>query len=112
MVMGSVGEITDPDWLSNYYYGGPQLVRNNNSPYFDDATMNELLDRGRSTVDQAEREQIYAQVVDRAIELSPLVFFMWRDQSYAVRETVKDFTNLPAFLSFLSGYSVEDVKIE
>ena len=37
---------------------------------------------------------------------------MWRDQSYAVRETVKDFTKLPAFLSFLSGYSVEDVKIE
>lgn len=112
MVMGSVGEITDPDWLSNYYYGGPQLVRNNNSPYFDDATMNELLDRGRSTVDQAERENIYSDVVDRAIELSPLVFFMWRDQSYSVRETVKDFTNLPAFLSFLSGYSVENVKIE
>lgn len=112
MVMGSVGEITDPDWLSNYFYGGSQLVRNNNSPYFDDATMNELLDRGRSTVDQADREKIYSDVVDRAIELSPLVFFMWRDQSYAVRETVKDFTNLPAFLSFLSGYSVENVKIE
>jgi len=112
MVMGSVGEITDPDWLSNYYYGGEQLVRNNNSAYFDDPTMNELLDRGRSTVDQAEREKIYDQVVDRAIELSPLVFFMWRDQSYSVRENVKDFTNLPAFLSFLSGYSVENVKVE
>lgn len=112
MVMGSVGEITDPDWLSNYYYGGPQLVRNNNSPYFDDPTMNELLDKGRSTVDKAKRGQIYAQVVDRAIELSPLVFFMWRDQSYSVRENVKDFTNLPAFLSFLSGYSVENVKVE
>lgn len=112
MVMGSVGEITDPDWLSNYYYGGSQLVRNNNSPYFDDAQMNELLDQGRSTVDTAERERIYGEVVDRAIELSPLVFFMWRDQSYAVRDNVKDFTNLPAFLSFLSGYSVENVKVE
>lgn len=111
-VMGSLGEITDPDWLSNYYYGGTQLVRTNNSPYFQDDRIDELLDTARATVDEAERVALYDEFVDRALELSPLVFFMWRDQSYAVRENVQDFTNMPAFLSFQSGFSIENTRLE
>jgi glutathione transport system substrate-binding protein len=111
-VMGSLGEITDPDWLSNYYYGGTQLVRTNNSPYFQDDRIDELLDQARASTDQAERETLYAEFAERALELSPLVYYMWRDQSYAVRETVQGFTNMPAFLSFQSGFSIENVTIE
>ncbi len=111
-VLGSLGEITDADWLSNYYYGGDKLVRTNNSPYFNDAKINELLDKGRATVDKAEREKIYAQFVDRALELAPLDYFMWRDQSYAERKNVTGFTNMPGFLTFQSGYSIEDTKIK
>ena len=35
-VLGSLGEIADPDWRTNSYYGGEKLVRTNNSPCFDD----------------------------------------------------------------------------
>ncbi|MBP1847692.1 glutathione transport system substrate-binding protein [Rhizobium petrolearium] len=111
-VLGSLGEITDADWLSNYYYGGDKLVRTNNSPYFDDPQINEILDKGRATVDSAEREKIYGAFVDRALELSPLVFFMWRHQDYAVRTGVTGFTNMPGFLTFQSGFSIENTKIE
>lgn len=111
-VMGSLGEITDADWLSNYYYGGQQLVRTNNSPYFQDDRIDELLDAARATVDPDEREALYAEFAERALELSPLVFYMWRDQSYAVRENVTGFTNMPAFLSFQSGFSIENTRIE
>lgn len=109
-VLGSLGEITDADWLSNYYYGGDKLVRTNNSPYFNDAKINELLDKGRSTVDKAERAKIYDEFVDRALELSPLVYFMWREQSYAVKKGVTGFTNMPGFLTFQSGFSIENTK--
>lgn len=111
-VLGSLGEITDADWLSNYYYGGDKLVRTNNSPYFNDPQINELLDTGRATVDKAEREKIYNKFVDRALELSPLVYFMWREQNYAIKKGVKGFTNMPGFLTFQSGLSIENTKVE
>jgi glutathione transport system substrate-binding protein len=111
-VLGSLGEITDADWLSNYYYGGDKLVRTNNSPYFNDPQINELLDKGRATIDKGEREKIYGAFVDRALELSPLVYFMWREQDYAVRKGVVGFTNMPGFLTFQSGFSIEDTSIE
>lgn len=111
-VLGSLGEITDADWLSNYYYGGDKLVRTNNSPYFNDQKINELLDTGRATVDKAEREKIYDKFVDRALELSPLVYFMWREQNYAIKKGVTGFTNMPGFLTFQSGLSIENTTVE
>lgn len=111
-VLGSLGEIADPDWLTNYYYGGEKLVRTNNSPYFDDPEIDALLDKGRATVDLVERAKVYDAFVDRALELSPLVYFMWREQDYAVRDGVSGFTNMPGFLTFQSGYSLENTRIE
>lgn len=111
-VLGSLGEVTDPDWLSNYYYGGDKLVRTNNSPYFSDARIDELLDKGRATVDKAERAKIYDEFVQRALELSPLDYFMWREQDYAIRKSVTGFTNMPGFLTFQSGYSLENTKVQ
>ncbi len=111
-VLGSLGEITDADWLSNYYYGGDKLVRTNNSPYFNDPQINELLDKGRATIDKDERAKVYDAFVDRALELSPLVYFMWREQNYAVRKGVTGFTNMPGFLTFQSGLSIENTKVE
>lgn len=111
MVSGTAGDITDPDWLSNFFYGSDQ-VGLNRSAYFNDPVINELLDKGRVTLDPAEREKIYGQFVDRALELSPFVFVMWRDQCYGLNKKVSGFTNLPGFLSFQSGISVENVEIE
>ena len=54
-MLGSLGEVTDPDWLSNYYHDGDKLVRTNNSPYFNDAKIDELLDKGHAMVDKTER---------------------------------------------------------
>ncbi|MEI4488562.1 ABC transporter substrate-binding protein [Frigidibacter sp. MR17.14] len=111
-VMGTVGEITDPDWLTNHYYGGENLVRTANSAHYQDAEIDRLLDEGRATADPTKRDEIYKQFVDRALDQAPILFLMWRDQSYAVRETVKDFTNMPAFLSFQSGFSLENTDLD
>jgi glutathione transport system substrate-binding protein len=110
-LIGDVGEITDPDWLSNYLYGGKVPVRPSNSAYFDDAQIDQLLDEGRATVDPDKRMAIYQKLIDRALDLTPIVFLTWRDQSYAVRRDVTGFTNMPAFLSFQSGYSLENTRM-
>lgn len=112
LVAGTAGDIADPDWLSNFFYGGEQLVRLNNSAYFNDPVINDLLDKGRVTLDLAEREKIYGQFVDRALEESPFVYLMWRDQSFGLRKNVKGFTNIPGFLTFQSGITVEDTELE
>lgn len=111
MVSGTAGDISDPDWLTNFYYGGDQLVRLNNSPGFNDPQINELLDKGRVTLDPVEREEIYKQFVDRALELSPIDALMWRAQCYGVNNRVKNFEVLPGFLSFQSGISIENVEV-
>jgi glutathione transport system substrate-binding protein len=112
LVAGTAGDIADPDWLSNFFYGGQQLVRLNNSAYFNDQSINDLLDKGRVTLDAAEREKIYGQFVDRALEQSPFVYLMWRDQSFGLNKKVKGFTNIPGFLTFQSGFTVENVEVE
>lgn len=111
LVAGTAGDITDPDWLSNFFYGGNQLVRLNNSAHFNDPVINALLDRGRVTLDPAERAKIYDQFVDRALALSPFVYLNWRDQSFGLSKKVTGFTNIPGFLTFQSGITIEDVKL-
>lgn len=112
LVAGTAGDIADADWLSNFFYGGDQLVRLNNSAYFNDTVINDLLDKGRVTLDPVEREKIYGQFVDRALEQSPFVYMMWRDQSYGLRQNVKGFANIPGFLTFQSGFTIEDAELE
>ena len=110
LVTGTAGDITDPDWLSNFFYGGE--VRLNNSAYFDDPQINELLDSGKNTLNDSKRKQIYQKMVSRALELSPFVFLTWREQSYAMNQKVKGFQNLPGFLSFQSGITIEAISIQ
>lgn len=109
LVAGTSGDITDPDWLSNFFYGGE--VRLNNSAYFDDPEINKLLDEGKITLDENKRKEIYDRFVQRALELSPFVFLTWREQSYAMKKEVNGFQNLPGFLSFQSGITIEDTYI-
>jgi ABC-type transport system substrate-binding protein len=69
-------------------------------------------DAGRVTVDPMKREAIYKAFVDRAIETSPFVYLMWRDQSFGVASKIKGFRDMPGFLSFQSGLTPGDTTIE
>ena len=42
--------------------------------WVDDAEVDRLLDSGRSTIDQAERQKIYEQLVARLIEIQPTIY--------------------------------------
>jgi len=105
LVVGTAGDIVDPDFLSDYYASGP--IRLNSAPGFSDPEMDRLLQLGRETVDPKVRSQYYVQLEQRALELSPLVFLTWREQDYASSARVRGFVNLPGFLSFQSGLTLE-----
>jgi len=110
LVAGTSGDITDADWLSNFYTGGE--VRLNNSAYFQDEKIDKLLDEGRTELDPEKREAIYGELIERALELSPFVYLTWREQSYGMSEDVEGFKNLPGFLSFQSGITLDEVTVK
>lgn len=110
LVAGTSGDITDADWLSNFYKGGE--VRLNNSAYFKDEKIDELLQKGRIETDDEKREEIYNELIERSLELSPFVYLTWREQSYGMSMDVEGFKNLPGFLSFQSGITLDETSIK
>jgi glutathione transport system substrate-binding protein len=109
MVVGTAGDITDPDFLSDYYASGP--LRLNSAPGFADDRVDELLKAGRAELDDAKRKPIYTELQQRVLDESPIVYLMWRDQSYAAKKGLSGFQNLPGFLSFQSGISLEEAVL-
>jgi peptide/nickel transport system substrate-binding protein len=46
-----------------------------------------------------------------ALEDAALVGVAWRSQAYAMRKPLSGFANLPGFLSFYSGLTLENVSM-
>lgn len=110
LVAGTAGDITDGDWMSNFYTGGS--ARLNNSANFNDEQINSLLEQGRKEIDPAKREEIYKKLMERAMDFSPFVYLNWREQSYGMQDYVNGFVNIKGFLSFQSGVTLEETYVE
>jgi ABC-type transport system substrate-binding protein len=86
----------DPDFYTAFFgTGGASYAR---AVEFSDGQLDRLLEEGRSTLDQARRAAIYAQVEQRLVELAPWVFLHWRPQAEASRATVGGYVRLPGAL--------------
>ena len=105
LVVGSAGDIKDPDWLSPWFRKG------NPSNYYNEE-MQQLLDKGRKETDSIEREKIYNNLYTKILEESPYVYLTLREQNYGMKENIDGFTNIEGFLSFQSGYTLEDTYIK
>ena len=63
------------------------------------------------TTNQPQRKQIYDALQKRVVELAPIVGLTWRAQGYAFKTSVHGFHNLPGFLTFDSGYMLDQVSV-
>lgn len=107
---GLSGYYNDPDFYYSYFYGqGPKYCH---PPYFDDPLVNELLDKGRATLDPVERKMIYHDLERRLLELSPWIFLCYRLQPYAYVSKVHGFAQLLGFLSPYSGVTLRYASVE
>ena len=106
-VMGSAGDFNDPDSMTQFLDGSltPTYVRSHG---YNNPKLNELLAQGRGELDLAKRKAIYREVEKLAIEDAALVGVAWRQQAYAAQRRVVGFKNLPGFLTFYSGLTLED----
>ncbi|MFT8343329.1 MAG: ABC transporter substrate-binding protein [Clostridium beijerinckii] len=110
LVSGTTGNIVDMDWCTNYFLSGEP--RMNSSAWFADAKIDELLEKGRTTLDPDERAKIYDQFRERALELSPFVFINYREQSFAISKAVHEFKNLDGILTYYSGSTLENTYVD
>jgi ABC-type transport system substrate-binding protein len=108
-VMGSGGDFNDPDSLTAFIGGGQAAYTR--SFGYNNERINALLAQGRAELDVERRRQIYAEMEQVALADAPMVGIAWRSQGYAMQRYVEGFKNLPVFLTFYSGMTIEDVSI-
>ncbi|HTD47355.1 MAG TPA: ABC transporter substrate-binding protein [bacterium] len=105
-VHGTAGDLNDPDFLSAYFHSGPlnYLV----APGYANPTLDQLLDQARATLDVSKRKALYNRIQKAALDDSAYIFLTWREQGYAYKKSLSGFRNLPGFLTFYSGYTLEE----
>jgi peptide/nickel transport system substrate-binding protein len=109
-VMGSTGDFNDPDGLNSLMNGSlPTAFMR--SVGVRSETVEGLLAEGRRTLDPEKRKQIYARMERAALEEAMLVGLAWRSQGYAMRRGITGFRNLPGFVTFFSGTTLEETAI-
>ena len=109
-VMGTVGDYNDPDSLTAFLASG-QTPSYNRSFGYANPKVDELLAKGRAELDAAKRKQLYRQMERLALDDAAMVGLAWRSQGYAMHRGVKGFKNLPGFLTFYSGVTLEDTEV-
>jgi len=110
VVTGTVGDIADPDWMANYYYSFKQ---NFNTPAgFGDDEVDRLLALGAREPNRERRQEIYEEVSERLLYLSPAIFFMWRVNGFGVSDRVVGFELPRGFLSHSQmGIALETIDL-
>lgn len=74
--------------------------------------IHELFARGRAEFDLQKRQQIYAELETKAIEIAPIIGLTWRTQAYGAVKGLKDFTSMPNALGVYSSLAMDPSYLE
>lgn len=105
-VHGLSGYYNDPDSLWPLLHSGDSTYTR--SFGFSSDTIDSLLEKGRTTVDPAERQAVYADLAKAYFEEVPQVPLNWRVQADAMQNAVSGFMAFPGWLNTSSAYSLDD----
>lgn len=108
-IQGTSGDSNDPNFMTSFFHSESANARSNG---FADEQIDEWLAAGRATVDQDERKEIYRQIEERVIELSPWTWLVYRQDGEAVRATVHGYEHLPGPLGYFSGITLHETWME
>jgi len=88
ILIGRNGSGSDPDRAMNYFFhtDGSANVWN-----FSDDKYDTLVEEGKVTIEESDRQEIYNQAQELLIELSPNLFLVSPEDYVAVRDNVADF---------------------
>jgi peptide/nickel transport system substrate-binding protein len=89
-IIGWIGTIDPDDWLYARFHTGEQW----NTTGYSNAEVDELLEQGRASTDQAQRKELYNQAEAIIVDEAPFVFFYLYDQFEAVRDYVMGYSHM------------------
>jgi peptide/nickel transport system substrate-binding protein len=92
MLVGRNGAGTDPDRALGFFFateGSANVWGFSNDQY------DELIEQGRTTIDESERVAIYHNAQKQLIDLSPNLFFVSPEKFFVVRNTIEGFNPTP-----------------
>ncbi len=90
-LLGESGQSDPDDFLYSVFY----TDNGGNLSHFSDATLDELLERGRVVSDVEERRAIYQEAQELIFQLAPHVFLFHSAQYEAVRPNVHGYEHYP-----------------
>src|SRR5699024_4463950 len=88
ILIGRNGSGSDPDRAMNYFFhtDGSANVWN-----FSDDKYDTLVEEGKVTIEESDRQEIYNEAQELLIELSPNLFLVSPEDYVAIRDNVADF---------------------
>lgn len=100
----------DPDVYFEYFHssGTAHAV----GAKFKNDRLDQLLEEGRRTPDQAKRKATYSEVERVLAEEAPWIFALWRPQSEAGRSSIKGYVRLPGGLGTYTTAYFERLWVE
>lgn len=101
---------SDPDAYFVYFHSaGTQHAA---AVRFKNERLDQLLEEGRRTVDQARRKAMYADAERLLFQEAPWIFVLWRPQAEVSRSHVKGYARLPGVLGTATTGFFERLWIE
>jgi len=83
-LVGWVGFVDPDEWMWNLFHSQGKW----NQQQYENAELDKLLDAGRTTLDRAERKEIYRRAQEIVVNDAPMVFLYVNDQTSAWRRRV------------------------
>ena len=108
-IQGTSGDSNDPNFFTSFFHSESANAQSNG---FADEQIDEWLAEGRRTIDEDERKEIYRQIEERVLELSPWTWLVYRQDGEAVRATVHGYEHLPGPLGYFSGLTLQETWID
>lgn len=97
LIYGVTIKSPDPDVYA--YYFGAESTYWAQPIGFSDEAIESLLAEGRATTDATARKEIYHQLENRILEITPWVFVNWRAKAQAYKDNVHGYVHLGGALS-------------
>jgi peptide/nickel transport system substrate-binding protein len=95
---------TDYDWDDAYYvHFHSSEIGKNNWPRYNNKELDELVEKGRTTLDWEDRKSIYKKVIEILREDLPVLYLYQAVIGYAIRDHVKGFRKGFAMRSYHEG---------
>lgn len=92
ILIGRNGAGTDPDRSLNYFF---HTTGSANVWNFSNSDFDQLVETGKTTIDEAARKEIYVEAQEKLLELSPNLFLVSPMKYVAVNNSVQNFTPYP-----------------